>query len=139
MKIKTQPNNYSCGIYSIINSLIVFGDNKSPEEIKEFTHTTSRNGTDEIGIKNALNNLGYTTKEYLTQNKNNAWRWVLNNSINYPLILYLDKKEHWIVVAGRIRNKVILIDSLDTAHIVGKEELLSRWGNQYYGIRIGYP
>jgi ABC-type bacteriocin/lantibiotic exporter with double-glycine peptidase domain len=138
MKIKTQPNDYSCGIYSIINSLIVFGDSKTPQEVGEFTLTTTE-GTDTKGIYNALDNFGYKYKVYKSKNKDNAWRWVLNNSIMYPLILYLDK-DHWAVVAGRIRNKIILIDSFDTAHIDNKEELLTRWNNSgsFWGIKVGF-
>jgi ABC-type bacteriocin/lantibiotic exporter with double-glycine peptidase domain len=138
MKIKTQPNNYSCGIYSIINSLIVFGDSKTPEEVGEFTSTT-KEGTDTPGIYNALDNLGYKYKVYKTRNKNNAWRLVLTNSINYPLILYLDK-DHWAVITGRIKNKVILIDSFDTAHIDNKQELLARWSNfgNFLGIKVSF-
>ena len=136
MKIKTQPNNYSCGIYAIINALIAFGDNKSPAEIQEYTNTTYRNGTSEKGIKNALNEFGYKTKEYKTQNKDNAWRWVLNNSINYPLILYLNT-DHWAVIAGRIKNRVILIDSYDNPSIDNKEELLEKWYNiWYWGLKV---
>ncbi len=135
MQIRTQPNDYSCGIYSIINSLIVFGDSKSPKEVGEFTFTTE-NGTTEKGIINALNNFGYKTKVYKSSNGENAWRWILNNSINYPLILYVDN-DHWIVIAGRISNKVILIDSWEKAEIIGKE-LLERWycSREYFGIKV---
>ena len=136
MKIKTQPNDYSCGIYSIINSLMVYGDSKTPEEVNLFTLTT-KEGTDTKGIYNALSNFGYKYRVYKTKNKNNAWRWVLNNSIKYPLILYLDR-DHWAVISGRIRNKVILVDSFDTVHIDNKTELLSRWSNlgNFWGLKV---
>jgi|WetSurMetagenome_2_1015567.scaffolds.fasta_scaffold08886_6 ABC-type bacteriocin/lantibiotic exporter with double-glycine peptidase domain len=135
MKLKTQPDNYSCGIYSIINALMIYGENLSREEVINLTHTT-RNGTDEKGLINALEELGYKYKIYTTKNKDNAWRWVLSNSANYPLILYVDK-DHWLVVAGRIKNKVILLDSVDTAHIVDKQELLKRWQDtNYWGIKV---
>jgi ABC-type bacteriocin/lantibiotic exporter with double-glycine peptidase domain len=137
MKIKTQPNNYSCGIYSIINSLIALGDEKSPEEVQELTKTTFE-GTDTKGILNALDGFGYKYRKYNTRDRNSAWRWVLNNSVSYPLILYLDG-DHWAVIAGRIQNRVILIDSFDTVHITDKAELLTRWNNYnwYWGLRIG--
>jgi ABC-type bacteriocin/lantibiotic exporter with double-glycine peptidase domain len=133
MKIKTQPDNYSCGIYSIINALTVYGEELSREEVKPLTGTT-RNGTDEKGLQKALTELGYKYRVYQTKNKNNAWRWVLNNAKNKPLILYVDG-DHWLVAAGRIKNKIILLDSVDNAHIVGKEELLKRW-KPYWGMSL---
>lgn len=134
MKVKIQPDNYSCGIYSVINALLVYGENLSREEIKPLTGTTSREGTDEKGIQKALTELGYRYKVYTTKKSDNAWRWILNNSKNRPLILYLDKN-HWLVVAGRVKNKVILIDSCSSAEIIGKKELLLRW-KPYWGMSI---
>lgn len=137
-KIKTQPDNYSCGIYSIINALLVYDDHRNREEIKELSKTTYRKGTDEIGIKNCLTELGYKSREYVTKNKNAAWRWVLKNSISYPLILCTEDNQHWAVVIGRIRNKVILVDYEDIK-IIGKQELLLDWSykGSFWGLKIG--
>jgi ABC-type bacteriocin/lantibiotic exporter with double-glycine peptidase domain len=136
MMARTQPDDYSCGIYSIINALIVYGENKSRREVGALTQTTE-NGTDEEGIKQALTELGYKHRVYTSQNGNNAWRWILRHAGFNPLILYVDG-DHWLVVAGRIQNKVVLLDSLNNAHIVNKTELLDRWKDKksYYGISI---
>lgn len=121
MKIKTQPDNYSCGVYSIINALIVYDEELSRKEVQNLTGTTL-NGTSEKGLQKALTKLGYKYRVYDSKNKNNSWRWVLNNSNKKPLILYVDK-DHWLVIAGRIQNKVIALDG----HILNKKELLERW------------
>lgn len=136
--MKTQPNNYSCGVYAVINALLTLGDEKSPKEVQELTGT-DKNGTSENGILNALINFGYQPKEYKTNNKDNAWRWVLSNSIEHPLILIVENWEHWVVIAGRIKNKVIWIDSdpKNTVRILNKQELIELWGYRgYYGIRV---
>lgn len=132
-KIRTQPDKYSCGVYAIINSLLSFGDSRRRNQVEKLTSTTWW-GTDEKGIKNALLELGYKVKEYKSRSKQNAWEWTLNNSINYPLILIIDNNTHWVVVSGRIRNKVILIDSKEGVSIVGKKEFFHIWEN--YAIRI---
>lgn len=136
--MKTQPDEYSCGVYAVINALSAIGDEKSPDEVLEYTET-DENGTSEKGIKNALEAFGYIVQEYTTHNSNNAWRWVLTNSINYPLILIIEKWNHWVVIAGRLKNKVILIDSdpKNTVAVLGKFELLNKWGYRgFYGIKI---
>ena len=134
--MKYQPDNYSCGIYSIINALEAFGDKKSPIEVKYLTDT-NKNGTSEKGILTALKEFGYKPVEYKTTNPNNAWKWVLNNSINYPLILIVDEWEHWIVVAGRIKNRIIYLDSKEGCFIYDKKSLLDKWSYKgYYGIKI---
>jgi len=115
---------------------MVYGEDLSRQEVESLTSTTKRNGTDTAGLKSALTKLGYNYQIYETTIANNAWRWVLTNSINYPLILYVDK-EHWTVIAGRIQNKVIMLDSVASALIVGKEELLKRWKDKtYWGMKI---
>lgn len=137
--MQTQPNNYSCGVYAVVNALLALGDKHSPQEVRQYTGTTSE-GTSEHGILNALKAYGYPAKEYVSNQTNPAWRWVLKNSIHYPLILIVEKWEHWVVVAGRIQNKVILIDSdpKNTVEVLSKWELLEKWGYRgYYGIRVG--
>ncbi len=136
MKLQTQPDGYSCGIYSIINALSVYDEELSRLKVGALTDTTKKNGTNERGIQKALCELGYKYRVYKTENPNLAWRWVLRHSINHPLILYVDH-DHWLAVAGRVRNKVILLDSYDTAHVVGKKELLERWQDKnYWGMII---
>lgn len=136
--MQTQPNNYSCGVYAVVNALSAVGENLNPVEVAEYTQTT-RAGTSETGIINALRMYGYQTHEYRTKQPINAWKWVLHNSIQHPLILLVEKWEHWVVIAGRIKNKVMLIDSdpKNSVAVVGKQELLERWGYRgYYGIKI---
>lgn len=136
--MKYQPDNYSCGIYSIINALEVYGDRKSRDEVIEVSGTT-KEGTDKYGILNALKEFGYNPIEYKTNNKENAWKWVITNAINYPLILIVDERDHWIVIAGRIRNKIVYIDSSvnEGCFILDKSQLLEKWGYRgYYGIKI---
>jgi hypothetical protein len=139
MKIKTQPDNYSCGIYSIINSLIVYGDSYTREEAKEVSGTTYRNGTSEKGIQHALSCIEYSSKEYLSKQEDHAWRWVLKNSTTSPLILIVDKNEHWRAVIGRIRNKGSIIGDKYT-QIVDKSELLARWKSSdgFYGLKVSF-
>ena len=116
-----QPNNYTCGIYAIVNLT-----GKSPEIVSQYTDTT-REGTTEEGIINCLIKLGYKPKEYRSNNPNNAYRWLKRNNS----VILVDKWDHWIA----IKNNTVY-DSIEGNNPLTRD-ILEKWSYRgYYGIRL---
>lgn len=144
--MKLQNDSFSCGVYAVMNAARCFGIILSKKKILKHSNTSYRNGTNEKGILNALqnNNLAgkpFTVYEFVAFDK-------LNKSLknDNPVIIYLPKEEHWCTVIGRMNDKYVIYDSDNASwnkrehgvQILTKEELKKRWKAErsFYGIIV---
>ena len=142
---QSQPNGYACGTLSLINAANCLGATVDYDTAKSLAGTTSRYGTDRIGMIRAITGLGFTPTVYRSSSSENGWRYIRRWASESPIILLVDHHQHYVVVSGSIGDRVIVIDS--GANIKGnemgsfpysKQELLDRWVHRgrVYAIRV---
>jgi len=141
----TQPDNYTCGTYALLNVLRSLGSDSTRAEIKSLAHTTTRKGTTTGGIMYALGYLHYGAREYETSDPELAWRQIRRWASHRPIIALVDGREHYTVVSGVLDKKIIVIDSGANvlngemgAFPYSKQDWLRRWGHEgwYYCIVV---
>lgn len=138
-----QSRTYDCGVVSVLNVCSVLGVETDYDTVKSFSRM-NRDGVSERGIIRALKGLELRYTEYKTHNTENGWRWLYRWADSSPIIVCLDKNEHWGVISGRVGDKVILVDSKprlkrgeNGVHPLSKSDLLERWMYRVcYGIRV---
>ena len=150
--MKLQPDKFSCGVYAVMNAAICLGVRLTPKKVLKYSNTTKK-GTSEVGVKNALlgNKLSYKEFTYkdsdLPLNKLKAIIELSSAIANgTPAILCVDKWDHWIVVVGKIGTNYVIFDSDSTrknikengTYVLTIEELTKRWlfNDGYYGIVV---
>lgn len=138
MAFAIQPDDYSCGPTCIYNALRLLGNaDISLGRIKKACGTRPTSGTTENGLQRGLRRLGYEGKAMSWDHKSHgrqALAWVREeHSQGHPVILCVDRFEHWILVAGSKSRSYFVLDpergSSRRAKIyrVSGTELLRRW------------
>jgi len=135
--MKYQRSSWSCGAAAVVNAIRVFGTKVSEYKVRGLAGTT-KEGTDEVGIMNAVRALGFTAAPYTSDSSNNAFQWISGQLIHgSPVILCLDAWLHWAVAVGYLGDRVVVIDSSNFSinkkengvHIFTKNQLMRRWKN----------
>lgn len=140
--MKLQPDNYSCGVYSIINAASVLGCDIKKKDILKHSNTTKTNGTDEKGIINALKKLKFKVYEFHISF--DAAIFCLKNLLHdgSPVIVYFDSEEHWCTMIGHIGDKFVLFDSNNKINngvtVLSSRQLKKLWlkDGKCYGIAV---
>jgi ABC-type bacteriocin/lantibiotic exporter with double-glycine peptidase domain len=144
--MKLQNNSYSCGVYAVLNAARCLGIVLTEKKILKYSKTTN-NGTDEKGILNAIVKNNMQGEEFNVYDEYLAFE-SLNKALknDNPIIIYLDREEHWCTVIGRMNSKYIVFDSDKDpinkkehgVQILSKSELKKRWiaKNSFYGIVV---
>jgi len=148
--MRFQELSYSCGAATVLNCLKLFDKHTEEPFLRKLCNTT-KNGTDEKGIVSALHKFKLKTKECEFTNFKIAFSFILNSlSLGCPLILCFDKWAHWVLAAGKLNKKIIIIDSTNEIknkkengiHIYSPKQLMQRWKykkdkkNIYYAIQV---
>ena len=115
---------------------------------------TTEDGTDEDEIIRALGELNYGIQEFKSRHRGDARSWLLELAPVMPLILCVDRWEHWVCVAGQCGDRLWLFDpeltglnqNRNGAWALLPKTILKRWctanrfsddlGTLYYGIAI---
>lgn len=104
--------------------------------------TTKEHGTQEGGLKQAIERLGRTPEDLP---KVGLWEALCRAlDAGEPAILLVDETEHWIAAVGRIGKRVIVFDSTREpankqehgVQVVTKGQLLKRMGATKYGVSL---
>ncbi|KAA0230409.1 hypothetical protein KJ068_16070 [bacterium] len=138
MAFAIQPDDYSCGPTCIFNALRLLGNaDISIGRIKKACGTRPASGTTENGLQRGLRRLGYEGIVANWDHKSHgrkALAWVRQkHSEGQPVILCVDRFEHWILVAGSKSRSYFVLDpesgSSRRAKVyrVSGTELLRRW------------
>jgi ABC-type bacteriocin/lantibiotic exporter with double-glycine peptidase domain len=109
--MKFQERKNSCGAASIRNALKCLGQNIGEHRLRQLAGTDD-DGTSEAGVLNALDHLGYYGEVYETVKVSHvkaAVKKYLNEGA--PLIMACDQDTHWAVIAAKLGERYIIIDS----------------------------
>ena len=112
--MKFQRDSYSCAVFAIKNALEALGLNYTEKKIR--THTgTSKQGTTEHGIKQAIECLGHNWEELSSDDFKNILKdLVLALSEGKSAILCTQHGDHWVAAIGLCGQRVIVFDSQRT-------------------------
>lgn len=150
--MKQQNDSYSCGVFALINALRCFGVKVSEKIVRAHAATTEAHGTQEHGIKNALERFGWGWSDLSYGQEGEAWK-ALSECIESgsPVILSLKRGQHWAVAVGMLgSNRVIVHDSSNDlsvleengAFVYTRRQLFTRWTpapsteKKFYGIAV---
>jgi ABC-type bacteriocin/lantibiotic exporter with double-glycine peptidase domain len=138
-----QPDSYSCGACAIHNAMQALGHDLELDDIQEMAGT-DEDGTDEKGIKRALEQLGYTG-EVIASKGDEFWADVTTAVGNGdPVILSTEDYDHWVTVVGVSGDRVVVFDSENTkanldesgVHVVDQDGLTKMIDGGKYALRV---
>ena len=142
--MKLQKAAYTCGPFAILNAARAIGIRLTEAEIRKHTDTTPEEGTNEHGIKNALERLGFESESFQLK-QDAAWEMLFQGN---PVILNVEDGRHWIAVIGTVGRRVITFDSWRAkwnqaesgVNSLSKRQLMHWWtpdkGGNYFGIPL---
>jgi ABC-type bacteriocin/lantibiotic exporter with double-glycine peptidase domain len=140
MKLQTEP--YDCGVYAILNGARALGINIPVAKIRKHADT-DESGTNEHGIMNALEKLGFEHEEFKL-GKDEAFEKLF---LGTPVILNAEEGRHWIVTIGTMGKRVVTFDSWmakwnaqeNGVSVLSRQQLMHWWtavDGLRYGIRM---
>ena len=152
--MRLQRDDYSCGACAVLNALEALDIQVSLEQVKRLADTTP-DGTDEIGIKDALDALGLDSSvvewsSASTPGARGDWFFAMllrAANAGSPSIVYSRPRQHWFAVIGALAHRLVVFDSDNTkenmaasgVHVFGPAELLQATGPEPYALRVEPP
>lgn len=142
--MKFQNDEWSCGPAAIVNALRCHSVRVSERTVRAYTGTTE-DGTDENDIKDGLVGLGFSPSEFETTKRKDGVLWLSGSLSQGPVIACVDSWQHWVCIVGKVGNKFIIIDSVNTnknvaengVQVIGSKDLLKRWKHKTEGAIYG--
>lgn len=143
--MKYQSNRASCGPAALHNALAALGVSRSEDELIKLCGQNA-NGTSGAGIVKAIKALkleGMTGEPIKFRHENDAmiglW-WYLTER-GRPVILCVDKFEHWVACTGYLGYRFAVMDSADNrlAIYYTGNALAARWAGpkgQFHAIVV---
>ena len=158
--VKFQQRPYWCGPASIQNALRALGCRVGQERIAKIAGSTKEDGTDEVGIQQAIKSLGYNHNELCTDVWNQAKSWLDDAVVaGNPVLLCVESWQHWVCVigalGGRPEMRYIIVDPARYEHNKSENGVhswswktlaknwrashkMSRSEGSYYAISVGH-
>ncbi|MFH0736845.1 MAG: hypothetical protein V1773_19215 [bacterium] len=131
MSFYPQPDNYSCGPFSLKHAMNIFGVFKSDGLIIEKSGARWWSGVDEVGLDIAARAFNFKLEEFQTDSEYKALV-MLNKNLkkNYPCILCVDDWRHWITVVNHTKSEYVVINSGEDKvfYTLNSQKLLDYWG-----------
>lgn len=110
--MRFQRAHYTCGPASLVNAATALGLSVSEYHVEELCSTTERSGTNEHGMFNAAKAIGLQAQQFEFNSPEAAWFWLVGcMGGGIPVILCVEKWEHYVVAVGRLGDSIIVIDS----------------------------
>lgn len=146
--MKFQRDSYSCGVVALMNAFRCFGEKVPEKQVRAHAATTEEHGTQEHGLKNALERLGWSWEELGEGKEGPAWSKLIESvEGGFPVVLLFDRWQHWATAIGAIGDRIIVFDSTRTmknkeehgVHVYTRKQLLRRWHpyeGKHYGIIV---
>lgn len=135
--MRRQAHPWSCGAASVVNAIRGLGYRISEFKVRSFSNTT-KEGTSETGIIEAIRCLGFSAVVFSTNSKNEAWEWLVEQMyVGKPVILCVENFEHWISAIGICGNRITVFDPSNFkknihengTHSWGRRYLMRKWYN----------
>lgn len=152
--MRLQRDDYSCGACAVMNALEALGIQITIEQAKRLADTTP-DGTDEVGIKDALDALGLDSSVVAWDSASGPgargdWFFAMvlrAANAGSPSIVYSRPRQHWFAVIGALGHRLVVFDSDNTkenvaasgVHVCGPAELLQATGPEPYALRVEPP
>jgi ABC-type bacteriocin/lantibiotic exporter with double-glycine peptidase domain len=141
--VKLQKHAWTCGPYAILNAARAIGVRLTEAEIRKHTDTTPEDGTNEHGIKNALERLGFESASF-TMGQDRAFEQLFQG---HPVIISVEDGKHWIAVIGTVGKRVLTFDSWmakwnsqeSGVNSLSKRQLMHWWTPEKNGLYSGIP
>ena len=146
--MKIQETNWDCGACAVLNALRCYNDRISSKKVRKACNSDPQKGTDEKDLVNGIAALGYVGHAFNHNKVGQAWEMLKENlSSGKPVILNVDKEQHWVTAIGIINDHVIIFDSNNTIknlaengiHVLSKRVLGKRWkddAGNFYGVAV---
>lgn len=134
--LELQKNEYDCGPASLMVALKLNGIAAKYKEVADIAGTTPEAGTLGEGIVRVLANYGLPAKVWNTKKFKDIAPFLGTR----PLILAVDKGNHWVVVFTVYANQVIYFDPYYGAAVQSLTKFKKRWKHSdgfYYAIDAG--
>lgn len=136
--MKYQKDTYSCGAAAVVNVLRCFGKKIPEKNVRAYSSTTEKDGTDEHGIIAALRAFGLDGTTFQTENKADACALLRKNFQYGPVIICTQNLQHWVTIIGMVgdwEDSYIVVDPARTienkkengVRIFTKKQLLKTW------------
>lgn len=149
--MQLQQKGYSCGAASLRAALFVHGKVVLESFIRKVAKTHRKEGTDEEGLKRALNRFNFGYREVTTNSSRKAGDW-LKKSLDKgrPVLICCDAWDHWITAIGTIGSRIIVFDPANYPRklkkysglmMYGISDLVNRWqflNNEGYEDKDGF-
>lgn len=156
--MRRQTSDHDCGPTAIANAFEFHHKRIGLRGLRDLVGTTAETpeGGDEHDIMRALLAYGSDVDEHASGDARRAWVWLLESlDADRPVLLCLDRWEHWVTAIGRAGRQVVVYDS--SVHFGGTfvlrfRDLRPRWeaarrvrraggapGVRFYGIAVGPP
>jgi ABC-type bacteriocin/lantibiotic exporter with double-glycine peptidase domain len=145
--MRIQEHKYSCGAAAVANALRCLGKKVSEGKVRRLART-DKDGTTEFGVLRALDELGYVGEVHYSWDAKKLIG-VLDQCMEAgePVIIAADDDTHWSLVAGKLGDRYVYIDS-DTVkrnvkengvYVLSIKELLKFWrkpDGELYAISV---
>jgi len=141
-----QERAWSCGPGALVNALAILGLDISEREVRAMADTSFVDGTDEHGLLDAIESLGFTAEVIWTSGRAGAWsRLVSHLQMGHPALLCVDQWDHWVAITGTDDGEtVMMIDPAEEPpheEVISFADLMRRWrfpdeDRPYYAIVV---
>jgi ABC-type bacteriocin/lantibiotic exporter with double-glycine peptidase domain len=124
------------------------GKKVSEKQFRSHAATHEEWGTQEHGIKQALERLGFNYEE-VNEGKEGVAVQSITDAVlgGFPVVLCVSRGQHWISLIGMVGKNFVTFDSIDTktnrsengVHVYSKKQLLRRWTkykDKHYAIIV---
>lgn len=147
------PGSPWCGPAALANAMRALGYKRKIEPLAELCGTTE-DGTGPVGLMYAARELGFSVKEFSTDEDGYAKAWLRSTlAEGSAAILCVDSWTHWVAITGILGGRLLLQDSENGprnqrengSHFLSVRTVLRRWKagasvaegmRRYYGISI---
>jgi len=143
--MRLQRSTFVCGPLSVLNAARALGVRLTEREIRLHTGTTKKDGTNEHGIKSALERLGFTFTE-IRATKDLAFDMLYQALVDGAVgSLSVEEGRHWIAAIGIAGPRIVTFDSWNSAanksecgvDVLDRRQLSHWWAQPTSGISYG--
>lgn len=146
--MKFIEHGFTCGPASIRNALRCLGLRCSEKKIAQLCGTSSYRGTSGRKMIIGLQALGFKVNRINLRDRKKALQNLASAlRRSSPVILCVDRDDHWITAIGQLGERVIIFDSgtdpfnlrENGVHVLSPRCLAKRWinnGGIFYGLAV---
>lgn len=149
--MRFQETCYSCGAAGIVNALKFYGINVPERVTRPRSRTTEASGTSEDNVMVGLRSFGLSCSSLSNNGFADAYDSLLDSLLSgRPVLLCVDKLQHWILAMGLCGRRVVAFDPTRTVKnkaehgvtVMTRRQLARRWHayvggtDLYYGVQV---